>query len=246
MIVALKAEFRKLLTVRSTYVAVGLATEFVIFYAFYVVGWRLTGPELHDPNQLTNDVIGALNSLPMLFGSIIAILLMTHEYRYNTIMYTLTSSNSRTKVLLAKFLAVTGFAILFTVFIGVLSPVMAYLGVYAHGHTLVPQTIHFGDLFWRGLYYGWAYISLALLLAALIRNQLGAIVALFAVPPIEQLLGLVLKDNAGYLPFMLLNSVISDPVRGSLTHAHAAIIFSCYLVVGWLIAWMLFLKRDAN
>ena len=246
MIAALKAEFRKLFTVRSTYIAIGLAVAFVIFYAFYIVGWRLTPAELKDPNQLTSDVTGALTSLPMIFGAVIAILLMSHEYRYNTIMYTLTAANSRTKVLLAKFLAITGFALVFALFIGVLSPTMAYLGVHAHGHAFAPQVIHYGDLLWRGLFYGWAYITTGLLLAVLIRNQLGAMISIFIIPTIEQLIGLVLKANAVYLPFSSLGAVMMKPEKGSLSFSHAAMVFSLYLVVGWIVAWILFLRRDAN
>lgn len=246
MIDALKAETRKLLTVRSTYIFTGLAVAFVIFYAFYIVGWRLTGVELQNPHKLSDDVVGALSSLPMIFGAIIAILLMSHEYRYNTIMYTLTVSKSRTKVLLAKFLSVSIFALLFTVFVGVSAPLMAYLGVHAHGNTLVAQTIDWGDLIWRSLYYGWAYLSLALLLAVVIRNQIGAIISIFVIPPIEQLISLVLKHNSVYLPFTLVSSIISDPIQGAISHERAAIIFGCYLLVGWFATWLLFLKRDAN
>src|ERR1700744_3733974 len=105
MIATLKAEFRKLLTVRSTYVITGLVLVLVIFVAFYVEGWRLDSAGLRDPTQLAGDVTGAL--MITVFGAIVAILLMTHEYRYNTIMYTLTSSNSRSKVFISKFIVVS-------------------------------------------------------------------------------------------------------------------------------------------
>ncbi|HEX4774579.1 MAG TPA: hypothetical protein VH234_03615, partial [Candidatus Saccharimonadales bacterium] len=91
MMHTLKAEFRKLLTVRSTYIITALVTAFVIFIAFYVIGWRMNPKDLHDTGQLASDVTGALNLT--VFGAIVAVLLMTHEYRYNTIMYTLASSN---------------------------------------------------------------------------------------------------------------------------------------------------------
>lgn len=245
---ALKAEFRKLFTVRSTYIFIGLAVLFVIFFAFYIEGYKLSAADLHDPHLLTKDITGALSSLPMVFGAIVAILLMTHEYRYNTIMYTLTSSNSRSKVLLAKLLVISGFALLFTLLIGVLSPLMSYLGVLAHGHTLVPQTIDYGSIIWRGLFYGWAYLSAGLVLAVLIRNQIGAIVSLFVIPTFEQVLGLLLKTNTVYLPFTSLNAVLTgpDPKQGSITYAHAAEVFLIYLVVGWIVAWILFLRRDVN
>jgi len=250
MINTLKAEFKKLLTVRSTYIITLLVTLLVIFVAFYIEGWRLDSAALRDPTQLASDVTNALNI--SVFGAIVAILLMSHEYRYNTIMHTLTNSNSRSKVLLSKFLVVSAYALFLAVLIGVLSPVMAYLGVHLHGHALVPQSLHYGDLIWRSLFYSWGYGMAGLLLALLTRNQVASIVALFLIPDLgEPLLGLLLKHNTVYLPFSSLNQVVrtgdmGNPNNGTLTPGKAALVYGIYLVVGWLAAWILFLRRDAS
>lgn len=246
MIPTLKAEVRKLLTVRSTYVLTAVALAFVVFYAGYIEGWHLAGADLRNTGLFTSDVVGALTSLPMVFGAIVAILLMTHEYRYNTIMYTLTASNSRSKVLLSKLLVISGFALLLTAMVGALSPAMSYVGVHLHGHVLVAQNVDYHSLIWRALFNGWAYVTAALLLAVLIRNQIGAIVSLFAVPIAEQVLGLMLKDNAVYLPFSALNATLSKPLHGNISYQRAALVFAIYLAVGWVVAWVLFLKRDAT
>lgn len=249
MIAALKAEFRKLLTVRSTYIVTGLVLVLVIFIAGYIEGWQLSPADLQQPNQFGSDVFGALNL--SIFGAIIAILLMTHEYRYNTIMYTLTASNSRSKVLLAKIVTISVYAVFLTVMVGLLSPIVCSIGIHLHGHTLVPQVLHVGDLLWRSLFYGWAYGMAGLLLAVLIRVQVGAIAALFLIPGlIEQLLGQLLKHNTVYLPFSSLDQVInssaSNPSGGQLAPGKAALVFLTYLVIGWIVAWILFLRRDAN
>ena len=76
MITALKAEFRKLLTVRSTYIITGLVVIAVSLIAFFLEGWNLNPGELRQPTQLAGDVTGALNIT--VFGAIVAILLMTH------------------------------------------------------------------------------------------------------------------------------------------------------------------------
>lgn len=247
MIPAIKAEFRKLLSVRSTYIVTLLVIALVIFIAGYIEGWQLSPADLHNPGMLASDVLGGLNLA--VFGAIIAILLVTHEYRYNTIMYTLTAVNSRSKVLIAKILAVSAYALFLTVLIGIISPVASNIGVHLHGHVLVPQTLHVWDLAWRSLFYGWAYGMAGLLLAILIRVQVGAIAALFLIPGlIEQLLGQLFKHNAVYLPFTALNQVIGNSDRNvsHLTPGKAALVFVIYLVVGWIVAWVLFLRRDAN
>ncbi len=252
MIPLIKAEFRKLFTVRSTFVMVTLSFLMVTVFAFYVEGIRATG-NIEDPGKLASSVLNAINTVS-LFMAIIALLLFAHEYRYNTIMYTLTSSNSRTKTLLAKIIAVSGFAVVFSVLIGVYSPLMTYLGLQVKGFELAPQTLDYADLLWRTVFTGWAYGMLGLLFAALLRNQVAAIVAFFVLPgPVEALFGLVLKHNVVYLPFTALQQVASvssqrPPEAGmlSLSPEKGALVFVTYLVFGWFIAWLLFLRRDAN
>jgi ABC-type transport system involved in multi-copper enzyme maturation permease subunit len=247
MMPTVKSEFRKLLTVRSTHIITTLVAVLIIFISFYVNGWRLSTFDLHDPNYLANSITGALNIT--VFGAIVAILLMTHEYRYNTVIYTLTNNNSRSKVLVAKFITVSVYALFLAALIGVLSPTLSYLGAQAHGHTFVPQTLHFGDLAWRGLFYGWGYGMAGLLLATLLRNQVATIVALFLLPDlIDQLLSLLLRQNTVYLPFASLNAVIgnTDSRFGSVSPGKAAGVYCLYLALGWVIAWVLFLRRDAN
>lgn len=251
MIQAIKTEFRKLLTVRSTYVFTLLVIVAVMLIAFFLEGWNLNPSELRDPGQLASDVTGALTL--SIFGAVVAILLVTHEYRYNTIMYTLTSSNSRSKVLLSKFVVISWYALFLSAIIAVLSPVMSYLGIHAHGHMLSPQTLHYFSLAWRSLFYGWGYAMAGLLLAFLTRNQVASIVSLFAIPTIvEQLLGfLLLKHNAVYMPFAALDQVIgngpsSGPTSSNLSAGKAALVYCVYLLVGGIVAYILFMKRDAN
>ncbi len=249
MIPAIKSEFRKLLTVRTTYFIVGGVSALVIFFAFYIVGWRAAEQKiLDDPTVVTSNVTGILTSLPLLIGAVVAILLMTHEYRYNTILHTMTATNNRLKVLAAKFLVTSVYALLFTAVVTLLTILFMYLGIAANHHTLVAQQIHYRDFVWHVLFYGWAYIISALLLAALLRNQIAAIVSIFAIPIAEQLFGLLLKTNSVYMPYMSLGQVLggSDITHGSLSPARGAVVFGMYLLIGWVVACILFVKRDAN
>lgn len=251
---ALKAEFRKLFTARSTIVITGICILLVIFFAFYIEGLKINQASLADPNRLASEVTNAIMSIALLL-SLVGLLLFSHEYRYNTISYTLTASNSRTRVLLAKILAVSCFALFLSLFIGALSPSLTYLAVQIKGLEFSPQVFPFWDLLWRSLFFGWAYAMAALLLAALIRSQVGALAVLFLLPTIgEGLLSLVLKNNAVYLPFTALQHVILTGqaasertlMTGYLSPGKAALVFSAYLVIGWIVAWILFIKRDAG
>ncbi|MEK7152494.1 MAG: hypothetical protein AAB834_00975, partial [Patescibacteria group bacterium] len=116
------------------------------------------------------------------------------------------------------------------------------------GNELATQQFFFGEVIWRLAFYLWAYAMTGLLLGVLFRHVVGALVTLFLVPTtVEPLLGLLLKENTKYLPFSALDQVISNGMLSSvLAHNKAALLFGAYLAVGWIIAWFLFLRRDAN
>lgn len=245
MMASLRAEMRKLWTVRSTYLILGFILLIMIFFAFYVEGLK-AGPSVSEPGKLASEVTSAISAVA-LFGSIIAVLLVTHEYRYNTINYTLTSSNSRTKVFLAKFITISLFAIAFSLVVGALSPTLTYLGLSLRGLHLVHQDFPIWNLVWRTVFMGWGMAMYALILSSIIRVQVGAIVAMFMAVPVESILGLLLKKNMAYLPFTALDSVIhttSDAVL--ISYRKAATIAITYIIVGGIVAWQLFLRRDAG
>ncbi|HEV7454981.1 MAG TPA: ABC transporter permease [Candidatus Saccharimonadales bacterium] len=258
MLASIKAEFRKLWTVRSTYVLFIVAFVLVMIFAFYAEGIKALPASVHDSGKLASEVTNAIMSVSLL-GALAGVLLMTHEYRYNTIMYTLTSSNSRTKTLFAKIVAVSAFAVLFALVFAILSPLMTLLGLHIKGLTLDHQQFDVFSLAWRVVFYGWGFSMLGLALAVLLRNQIAVIVTLFMAPAtVEPLLGLLLKHNAVYLPFSALGQVlqhqVSEPsgqaVKGAVTFAmsygRSALVTLLYLVVFWIVAWVLFARRDAN
>jgi ABC-type transport system involved in multi-copper enzyme maturation permease subunit len=226
--------------------------------SFYGQGYKTPANDLtsllfaHNLENVAN-VIG-------IFAGIIALLLMTHEYRYNTINYSLTAVNSRSKVLFAKFFAVLTYTFSLSVVATVLSFGLLMAGVAAAGNSLPHQDINYWLFLIKVLCFGEGMALAALIMASLIRNQVGSIVAFFLVPgTLEQLLGLLLKHNAVYLPFTALQQVIRQPIpipkngaapeipdNGYLTAPKGAAVFACYLVIAWIITWYLFLRRDAN
>lgn len=244
MLAAIKSEFRKLLSIRSTYIITALAVLLVIFFAFYVEGLRANAAAGSNPGLLASETINAIGAVGTL-GCLVGVLLLTHEYRYNTIMYTLTASRSRTNTFLAKIIVISIFSVIFSIVMAGLAPMLTWLGMHLHGVMLVPQSYPFADLLWRTAFSGWGFAMLGLLFSFLLRHQVGAIAALFLFPAtVEPLLGLLLKGNAKYLPYNLLNAVNDN--MNNMSHGHAALLFACYLLVGYLVAWQLFLRRDAN
>jgi len=56
------------------------------------------------------------------------------------------------------------------------------------------------SLLWRSVFFTWGYAMAGLLIALLIRSQVGAIASLFLIPStVETLLGLLLKKKRSVL-----------------------------------------------
>jgi ABC-type transport system involved in multi-copper enzyme maturation permease subunit len=256
MLASIKSEFRKLVTVRSTYILSTIALVYMIFYNFYIVGFNVGHHLIYSPSNshyLMIEVTRASSiAAPILLSSIIAVLLMAHEYRYNTIMYTLTNSNSRNKSIFAKIVAVTGLTVVFSIMIEILSPLLVLFGAHVDHLKLAHQVFYYKDFFGRVLFYGWAYGMIGLLLAVLFRNIVAAIIALFFIPvTIEPLIGLLLSDHMKqYMPFTALTDVLNNGllvnVPGQLSALRSAVTALVYLAIFWAVAWVLFLRRDAN
>jgi ABC-type transport system involved in multi-copper enzyme maturation permease subunit len=261
----LKSEFKKLLTIRSTYGWLLLALVLVGIYSIYGEGFNDASNLLKvkpDGPAASLFIAGTISQLANFIsgpGGIIALLLIAHEYRHNTITYTLAASNSRSKVLLSKMIVTAVFILFYSVILTILGVAMIYLGLALSHNVLPHQQIDYLTYLGKTVFYAEAYALAALLLGFLIRNLVGAFAALLLIPgPIEGLLGLLLKSKAVYLPFTALQQVIQGPVAdnarpahpengaGYLTPLHGAEVFIIYLVVGWAIAWYLFLRRDAS
>lgn len=258
MISGIRAEFRKLFSVRSTYILIGIAFAYMILYDFYVIGYKggvhtqIVGG-LHNPHYLLMEVTRAGGiAAPVLFSSIVGVLLMAHEYRYNTIMYTLTSSNSRSKTLIAKIFAVSVFAIVFALLLEALAPLLVLAGIHAHHLSLSHQVFYYQQFILRVLFYSWAYAMIGVMLAIFFKNIIASILSLLLLPvTIEPLIGLLLNSHQQqYMPFTALAAVLNNGLvfngPGLLSSQRSVIIVLIYLIIGWTAAWILFLRRDAS
>jgi len=250
MMSALKAEFRKLLSVRSTYFITLLAFVIVALFAGFGNGYRADTQNLHNPALLANQSANAV-----LFAGIVlafaGLLLLGHEYRYNTILYTLTSSNNRAKSLLAKVLTVTAFAIAASALIAFFSPLSTIVGANLAGKHMVTQVFPVGRILWQCVFVGWGYAMYAFILTAIIRSQVGSIVTFLLVPLIgEHIIMGIFSGSGKYLPFNNLQSVVNSLLpRGadtSISTTHGVIVASTYIAVGLVVSFILFARRDAN
>lgn len=255
MLASIKSDLRKLLTVRSTYFLTGAAMIIVALISFYAEGWK-GGSEGSPAARVTDqalEVVILQSSIAVIILAIISILHIAHEYRYNTIMYTLTANVSRFKVLLSKMVSISIFALVFAAFIIGFSVACYLLGISMRDVSLPAQNIDLLAVLGRVAFYFVAYALLGLLIASIIRNLVGAIAFFFIVPnTIEGMLqAFWLKDNSKYLPFQTLDNVVMPPLNNAptmaqLTHGESILLSLGYLAILGVVAFVLFIRRDVN
>lgn len=250
MIPTIKSEFRKLFTVKSTYIVIIISLVLIFLFSFWLEGYKgVSGsPAATLAPTALQEIINNGAGLSVLFVSIIAVLFMAHEYRYNTINYTLTANARRTQVLLAKVFAI----VVFSLGYGLLA-VFAALGFYMFGlslrdASLPPQDLNVLTQVGKLIFYYIGYGLIGLLLAVVTRSIVMSIATLFIFPTtIEPLLGLLLKENTKYLPFTALDSTVgASMIQNTLTVGSAIAVATAYLAGGLLVTWWLFVRRDAS
>ena len=251
MIAALKSEFRKLLTVRSTYFIVLITLGIVALFAGFGNGYQADPQHLSNPGLLVSESANGILFVGIILA-LVGLLLLAHEYRYNTILYTITSSNSRAKSLLAKIIAVTVFAVIASVMVTFFSPLCTIIGTHLAGKHMVAQTFPVWHVLWQCLCVGLGYAMYAFIITAIVRSQVGAIVTFLLVPLIgEHIIMAIFSSSYKYLPFNNLQAVVnSDLLRGEATSkistAHSVATAGIYIVVGLVVSFILFARRDAN
>lgn len=251
MISSIKSEFYKLITVKSTYITMFIALALVVLTAFYVEGyWGESGSAagLLQPTAL-KEIIGNSVGLSAMFICIVAILQVGHEYRYGTIAYTLTSTSRRTKVFLSKAFVLGAFAVVSGLFIALFSVLVYKLGVGLRGEgSLPPQELDLWIQLGRVALYSLIYGLFGFLLTILVRNIIFAIVILMILPStVEPLLGLLLKGNAKYLPVSTFDHIMGVAMgQSNMSPNFASILSIVYITAFGLIAWLTFVRRDAN
>lgn len=242
---SLRAELRKLFSVRSTYIFVVAGIAISVFLSGFVFGYRDAGNAVTSADALQQSLmIGAVGVLVTVV-SIIAILQVGHEYRYNTILYSLTNTRSRARLLIAKWLVVTVFSVAAALVAAALSYGAFYAGQALGGHNPIPQQFDVLDMTWRMVLSVAINVGFAFVIALLMRNLIAAVVVYLIAPgTIESLLAYLLKDGAQYLPFTAAGSILMP--TGNMTLLTSVLVASAYAVVAGVIGYILFLKRDAN
>ncbi|AVT33689.1 hypothetical protein C6361_34385 [Plantactinospora sp. BC1] len=262
MIDALRFEWVRLRTIRSTYWLIGLALFLNAAVAFLV---NLATRN----NPLDTDIVGATvtgggtaSPLPLLavFMAAVGILATGHEYRYGTIQPTLTTIPRRATVLTAKLAVVAAAAVAATV-ASMLVDVAVGLAFWGEFPALTEQPLDAALPGYVLLVVLWAVLGAAL--AQLFRSVPAALVTILVTPlVVEQIifrLSLVpaldwLAPMIKFLPFSAGLRLVDLSGTAALTDADnfdlfdrwaAGGVFTAFVAIVLTAAWTLFARRDA-
>ena len=245
----LKSELMKLFTIRSTYIMIGISLALVILLSFYFEGYKgNTGSPSSElqPTALHEISINTAG-LGIMFANIIAILFVAHEYRYNTIAYTLTANAQRLKVLLAKLATISWVTALFGIAVVATALASYQAGVSLRGVDLPPQEFDVWLQFLKVAFYYASYGILGIIVAVIVRSVVAAVAGILIYSTvIEPLLGVIFSGVGRYLPMAAIDGTVAiSLLENPISTATAFALTGAYLGTGLLVAGVLFSRRDA-
>jgi ABC-2 type transport system permease protein len=190
MIDALRYEYVRLRTIRSTYWLIGLALTFQLIMSL-LIAWRLSvasSPPIGDDAFDILATIGASAGLAPLFVAYIIGLLGVfstgHEYRHGMIRATLTAVPNRTHVFAAKVISTAAIAAA-----AALGCILIALGGLLGFGLDMPSAGALVDMTAGTVIYTALFALSGLAYAALTRNQTAAVALLMLVPSlVEQII----------------------------------------------------------
>ena len=269
MSAAIVSELRKIRSTRLWWILLLIAAatvavfagSFAFALAFGSEGLQATdgGPQQLDATTVAITVYTMGVSLGYVFPMVLGALTVTGEFRHRTIDTTLLAEPRRGRVILAKFIAVLPYAVLY----GIVSIAVGVgVGVAALGIAGEPTALDDPEV-WRALAMGvvslttWALVGVGF--GSLITNQIVVIVALLAwtqlVEPIVRLaLGFLepLRGVGAYLPgaageAMVGASFYSASGAGDLLAPWAGFaVLLGYAAIAAIGGWLVTFRRDIS
>lgn len=240
-----RAELRKIWTVRSTYfLTLAMILLGAGLFSFFALGFKNVEHAERSSRALLSALQQPIGLSALLLG-ILAVVSVGHEYRYNTILYSLTSARERTSVLISKLAALICSALFIAAIVAALSFISFYAGQQLAGIATVAQTMPDINFIWRMLATVIVFVIFGFAIAVIVRSLIAATAIMLILPStIEPLLSMLLKENVKYLPFTALGNLSDAMGKGPVTTSGLTVL--AYVVGLLLIAGVLFHRRDAN
>jgi ABC-2 type transport system permease protein len=247
VIAQLRAELRKMATTRTN---VGLFLGMIVLILFGVFGGAFNGEADLSDLETQREVVGN-GSFAAVFAAMIGVMAMTSEFRHGTIRATFVFTPARGRVVGAKVLASLVVGIAF----GALGAGIA-LGtgtaiVRARGYGVLLDSGDVRSLLLGGIVMSALWAALGVGLGALVRNQVAAIVGLFAwVFVVEILVFQYLPGLGRYAPgaagTAMTGDILGDSSVDLLSPPVGGLLLAAYAAAFVLVGMVLIKRRDVT
>ena len=246
---ALLYEWRRMTSIKSTYVFAVLFLVFaglVAFLVYQVLSGGIPGAEGQGgPTQtipLGDVMIAGTNALSAIFLTTLAAQSFGHEYRYGMIRLTLGEFPRRWVIFTAKLLMVLAWVLV----LYLVSIVVSYLVVRLIGGSVDAFTAEtWAQLLRAGLYL-LGYCALAFTITLLTRNLvLGVVIPLLLGAVVEPLASAGLSDRLPWLPKFFPVSAGNTFVTGGENMVQGGLVFFAWVIGLVVVSYVIFERRDA-
>jgi ABC-2 type transport system permease protein len=241
MTALIHAQFVQLRTLRSTYVVAGTLVALVALITGITMD-EAGSPDLVTETQLREPLVAGAGIMVAVAMAVFAATRVAGEYRHATIAHRVLASPQRTRLVAATLMAHATIAALVTA-------AAFAVGVAMADPLLAPKDLSTGlagselaQVSAAVVLAGTVFAVLGAAVGFLTRSPAPAVVTVFAVFFAEKLIGPVLGDIAGYLPYSLLNSLLE--LDGPVSVATAALVLVAITTVVSGVAAVTVQRRD--
>lgn len=250
MTAALRYEWVRVTTVRSTWISLALTFVGVLLLSYlssspYYQAFDAAGEPIGEPFVPWFESFAQPLVFAAIFASVVAAQSLGQEYRFGIIRLTLTAFPKRGQILIAKAMLVVLTAVAFTA----VSYLASWLALVARGYPTPPDgsTDVDATFLLRGLVYVVLWALSAWALAGLTRQTaIGIAVPIVSGLIVEQILGAVLSDRAPWLAEVLpWSSATRWPGDEPGAGWYGLGVFALWVAVLVALEVVSFLRRDA-
>ena len=237
----IRAELLAVRTLRTTYI-VPIALLGLIGL---IVGASMADagqPGTTTPDELREPLVVTAGIISAIFVAVFAVIRVGGEYRYETISQRFLAS-SRARVLIAKLVTYGALAAVLSLLaiglgLAIAAPMVASKDLtldYAGGDVLA--------LFVSVLLGAILFAALGVAIAFICRSQTAALLVVIGLFPAEKVLGILLDENASYMPYGLLQSLLD---QGNAPPLVGAVVLTVVTAATCAVAGALVRRRDVT